>query len=414
VQDKINKKIESYLEYAVELQTELTARQAISPVSGGEGEYDKAIWLEEHLKAMKFDEVFRVDIPDEKAKNGIRPSVFAKYHGKDTSKTLWIMTHIDVVPAGDLSMWKTDPFKVHREGNKIYGRGVEDNQQGMVASILCAKAMMELDYRPPFNLGLLIAADEENGSDFGAAPLMKNHLELFGKDDMFIVPDIGNSTGTCVEIAEKSIMWLKFITKGKQCHASTPDAGINSFRAGSALALKLGDLYKKFNKKDKLFDPKRSTFEPTKKEANVPNVNTIPGEDIFYLDCRVLPDYNLDDVQKEIRKIADTIEQKYKVKITVEPTHVQPAAPMTMPDSEIVKIVSKGIKKIGKIKGKVKPCGVGGGTVAAFFRNAGFDVVAYSKVDETMHGPNEYCILDNLILDAKIFAYTAMNIDSQK
>jgi succinyl-diaminopimelate desuccinylase len=43
---QILEKIASYEAYAVELQRGLTAIPALAPSSGGEGEYDKAKWLE--------------------------------------------------------------------------------------------------------------------------------------------------------------------------------------------------------------------------------------------------------------------------------------------------------------------------------------------------------------------------------
>ncbi|MCX5783100.1 MAG: M20 family metallo-hydrolase [Elusimicrobia bacterium] len=401
-------KIDSLLEYAVELETGLTAIPAIAPSSGGNGEYDKAVWIEGELRKLKFDEIFRVDTPFKEAKNGIRPNIVARYKGQSSAKTLWIMTHMDVVPHGDLSLWKTDPYKVHREGNLIYGRGVEDNQQGLTASIVTLRAMMDLGYRPPSDIALLIVSDEETGNVHGAKYITQNHLKLFGKDDMFLVPDHCDPDGKLIEVAEKSILWLKIMTRGKQSHAAFPYMGINSFRAASDLVVKLNSLHKKFNRKDKIFDPPKSTFEPTKKEANVPNVNTVPGEDVFYLDCRPLPGYDVEDVRKEVRALADGIEKKYGVKISIETVVETIAAPPTSPDSEVVKLVIAGAKKVHKVK--AKPMGIGGGTVAAYFRGAGFPSVVFSKANGTLHQPNECCDLNNLLADAKVFTYVAMNM----
>lgn len=408
IENDIVNKIDSYLDYAVELQTGLTAIPAMGPLNGGEGEYEKAVWLESELRKLKFDEVYRVDAPHKEAKNGVRPNVIAKYNGKNTGKTIWIMTHIDVVPPGEMKLWKTDPFKVHREGNRIYGRGVEDDQQGLVSSILAVKAIMETGERPPVNIGLLFNADEENGSVYGAEYLLRNRLDIFGKNDLFIVPDGGVSDGKLVQISEKGILWLKITTRGKQCHASMPALGINSFKAASDLVIKLGALYKKFNAKDKLFFPKTSTFEPTKKEANVPNINTIPGEDVFYFDCRILPNYKLPELKAEIRSIAEKVEKKHRVTITFESVMEAESAPATDPESEIVRIIIDAVRKVYKVKGT--PQGTGGGSVAAIFRRAGFPAVVYGKIDDTAHMPNEYCILDNLIGDAKVFALAILNV----
>jgi succinyl-diaminopimelate desuccinylase len=408
MKEQILEKIESYRDYAVEMQRGLTAIPAIAPASGGEGEHDKAKWLDEELRKLKFDEIAWYNAPDAKAKMGIRPNIVARWKGQSSRKTLWIMSHTDVVPPGERKLWKTDPYTLHVEDGKLYGRGVEDNQQALVASLLVARAMMECGYRPPVDLALLFAADEETGSQDGAIWLAKNHPEIFGKEDMFLVPDGGESDGSMVEVAEKSLWWLKITTRGKQCHASMPDQGRNAFKAACDLAIRMQGLYKKFGKKDKLYFPPMSTFEPTKKDANVPNINTLPGEDVFYYDCRVLPQYKLKDVEAYIKGLAKDVEKKYGVKISFENMQRAEAAPPTSPDAEVVKLISEAIQEVHGVKAKTM--GIGGGTVAAVFRKLGLPAVVSAKLDETAHQPNEYCILDNLIGDAKVCALTALKI----
>jgi len=132
---------------------------------------------------------------------------------------------------------------------------------------------------------------------------------VFRKDDIIVVPDFGNEEGTMIEVAEKSLLWLRFRTIGSQCHASEPSLGRNAFVAASHLVTKLGDLYHIFDTVDPLYYPPISTFEPTSKDANVPNINTIPGKDVFHMDCRILPQYNLDEVISNIRAMADEVEK---------------------------------------------------------------------------------------------------------
>jgi succinyl-diaminopimelate desuccinylase len=409
---KILEKIAGCEAYAVELQRGLTAIPAISPASGGEGEYDKAVYLEKELKKLRFDSIEWFNAPHKEAKNGVRPNIVARYKGKKPGKTLWFMSHLDIVPPGELKLWNSDPYTLKIDGRKLIGRGVEDNQQAMVSSILTVKAMMELDYRPEYDIALLFCADEESGSGYGADYLTERHKDLFGKDDMFFVPDSGAPDGAAIEVAEKSILWMKVTTRGKQCHASRPALGINAFRAASELVVKYGTLYKKFPHKDKLYDPPTSTFEPTKKEANVPNVNTLPGEDVFYMDCRVMPEYQLSEVKAELRRLADEVEEKRKVKISFEPQQEAQAAPPTDPNSALVLALKKAIKEIYKVKPGVQ--GIGGGTVAACFRRLNLPSVVYARIDETAHQPNEYCVLDNLIGDAKIFAVSALLLGESK
>jgi succinyl-diaminopimelate desuccinylase len=272
----------------------------------------------------------------------------------------------------------------------------------MIASLHAVKAFHAEGIKPAYDIGIVLVADEETGNNKGIDYVLE-HANPFREQDLIIVPDAGNSSGTMIEVAEKSILWLKFKTLGTQAHGSTPEKGINSFRAASYLVTELNRLYQIFGDEDTLFDPPISTFEPTKKEANVPNINTIPGEDTFYMDCRILPQYPIADVKSAIGSIADAVEKKFKVKIRVEDVQNAPAAPPTSPEAPVVIALQKAIQETYGVRGK--PIGIGGGTVASFFRKAKFSAACWSKCDETAHQPNEYCIIDNMVGDAKVFAH---------
>ncbi|MCX7945009.1 MAG: M20 family metallo-hydrolase [Deltaproteobacteria bacterium] len=396
--------VDKYRNDMIEMQRELTKRVALDPQYGGRGEMEKAAYILSMLKEMSFTDVRLFSVKDERDNSIERPNIVAKLKGRDSSKTIWVMSHMDVVPPGEISKWISNPFEIRIEGDKLFGRGVEDNQQGIVTSIFSVKAIMELGMPPIYDVGLLFVADEETGNKYGIEFLLKNHPQLFRKDDLIIVPDAGLSNSTMIEVAEKSILWIKFIVTGKQAHASTPNLGINPHRAGANLITKLDkELHKRFNIRNKVFDPPISTFEPTKKEQNIPNVNTIPETDIFFFDCRILPEVDIDSVKETIQKVADEIKEEYNVRVDIEFPQEVRAAPATPTDSEVVERLKKAIKRV--YNKTAKPMGIGGGTVAAAFRNRGFNAAVWATIEETAHQPNEYCVIPNMIGDTKVFAY---------
>lgn len=398
--EKICDYIEKNRQKAIELETVLTAIPALAPESGGNGELAKCEALEKWLKENGINDLERFDAADDRVESKIRPNLIATIKGKDDTKSLWIMSHMDVVPAGEPALWHTDPFTVVEKDGKLYGRGVEDDQQGLVCSVMAALALNACGIVPQYTVKLLFVADEEVGSAYGIQHLLNNYV-IFGKDDLIIIPDGGDEKGETIEIAEKNLLWGKFRTIGKQAHGSTPDSGINAHLAACDLALKLNALESDLTERDDLFDPPRSTFQPTKKEANVPNVNTIPGEDVFYMDCRILPCYSLDFIRSEIKKRVALVEEKYGVKIdfSEQQSVESPATPKT---AEVVEVLGEALKRVLKIEPKL--IGIGGGTVGAYLRKAGFNAVVWSLQDETMHQPDEYCVIQNLIDEAKVLA----------
>jgi len=404
--DKILSKIEQLEAEAVELMKSLIGINSIGPKNDGPGEGEKAWFLKNYLEGKGFKKVENYPAPDPTVADGQRPNLVTVLPGKNRAKTLWIITHTDVVPPGDLSKWSTDPFVPVVKDGKIYGRGSEDNLQGLVSSVMMARAFIESGIEPEFNIGLVMVADEETGSVFGLNYLIKNHSDLFKQNDLIIIPDAGLPDGSMIEVAEKSIVWIKFKTLGRQVHASVPNLGVNAFRAASNLVVKLDELHSIYNAVDPIFEPAISTFEPTKKEANVPNINTLPGDDVFYLDCRILPEYDVEEVMQSVRKMADAIEKEFRVKTEITTEQKEQAAPATRVDASIVAVLKDAVKKVYHIDAKAQ--GIGGGTVAAFFRRRGFPVVVWSALDDLAHQANEYCKISNLINDAKVFARCVM------
>jgi succinyl-diaminopimelate desuccinylase len=411
MKEKLFSWIDNSVDLAVELETELTKRPAVSPESGGEGELEKCLFLEKWLCAHGITQLERFDAPDERAKNKIRPNLIATINGSKNEEEgrLWILSHLDVVPPGEEKLWENDPWTVTRKddfpGPRLIGRGVEDNQQGLVSSVLAALAFVKQGLKPSFTIKLLFASDEEVGSAFGIEWLVENHGGLFRKNDMVLVPDGGDKDSEYIEIAEKNILWMRFATHGKQAHGSMPDLGANAFLAGSDLAVRLHhELSDKFNRRDPVFDPDYSTFQPTKKEANVPNINTIPGEDVFCMDMRVLPFYSADLILAEVDRIKSEIEKKYHVTVEYTLPQLMQSKP-TDENAPIVKLLSKAITEVYSVK--PRPVGIGGGTMAAYLRNIGIDCAVWTKTQETLHQPNEYALLENIIGDAKVMSLLA-------
>ncbi len=416
--DRVAGEVERLRDEIVETLVELIKIPAISPDYGYEGEYDKAQKLLEIIKDWPFDKVEVYNAPDERAKNGVRPSILAYYYGEkgEGSERLWILTHLDVVPPGDLSKWTvTEPFKPLVKDGKVYGRGSEDNGQSLVASLYAVKAMMNLGIRPKRTVILAFVSDEETGSKYGVEWLIKNHPELFRKDDLVLVPDGGNEDGTFIEVAEKSILWFKLKVRGKQVHASMPDKGLNAHRVALDLTYHLDrHLHEKYSKRNDLFEPPESTFEPTMVSNPADSPNIAPGEHEVVFDCRVLPEYDLDEVLGDVEKLASEVREKYRKEIdgmtlpeiSVEILQRGDAAPPTDPKGEIVKLLKEALRRL---RGKeAKAGGIGGGTFAAFFRRLGIPAVVWATLDETAHQPNEYAKIDNMVEDAKVMAALAL------
>jgi len=386
--------------------SELIRIPAIGPENGGEGESEKAKKLRQILGTIGFDKIESYDAEDKRVPSKKRPNIVAYYYGENKAERLWIISHLDIVPPGEETLWTvTKPYEPKVKDDRIYGRGSEDNGQSMVASMFAVKILKNLGIKPKRTVALAFVSDEEHGSEYGIQHLIAQ--KLIRKDDLIVVPDGGSEDGSFIEISEKSALWLKIRTIGAQTHASRPHKGLNAHRIGMEYALSLDKmLHEKYRLKDEYFDPPESTFEPTMKEKNVDAINIVPGEDVSYVDCRILPNYDLGEVLKDIRELAGNYEKRTGAKINVEIVQKSVAPKPTDAEARIVTALEEVIENVRKVKPKVG--GIGGGTCAAFFRKINIPAVVWCTIDETAHQPNEYSKIKNLADDAEVYVHLAM------
>lgn len=405
--EEVFKRIDGSRDEIIKLQADLTSKVALGPENGGTGEHEKSNYLKKKLEDLKPDSIEEIRSPDDRAHEGYRPNLVAWWEGKKPGPRVWVLSHMDIVPPGDRELWQSDPYIIKVDGDRIVGRGVLDNQAGIVSSYLAFEAVQKTGQGLGRSVGLVFVADEETGSKYGLEYLLQEHEVIFHPEDLIIVPDGGNASGTMVEVAEKSMLWLKFTVIGKQCHASTPRRGRNSLYGAAKLILALESLKEGFGRFDKLFSPPTSTFEPTKMEANVPNINTIPGRNVFYLDCRILPQYQVEDIFEFAKEKADEVAGELDLSITVKSVYRQDAMNPTSEDAPVVKALITAIKGVTGLD--ATPMGIGGGTVAAFFRRVGLPAAVWMTMPDSAHQPNEYCRISDIMNDAKVFASLYLN-----
>lgn len=157
---------------------------------------------------------------------------------------LAVLTHLDVVPAGD--GWSSPPFELTQVGDKLVGRGTIDDKGPAVAAFFAAKAVKELGIPLKKGVRLIFGTNEENGSADLAYYRSKRTLPpmVFTPDGEYPVIN-----------AEKGMLRVYFSAKysgipvrggtvinavpavcsddaddyfGKSAHASTPEKGENA------------------------------------------------------------------------------------------------------------------------------------------------------------------------------------------
>lgn len=185
--------------------------------------------------------------------------------------TLLLNAHIDTVKP--VSTWTRDPFAPTVEGDRLYGLGSNDCGGGLVSLLATYRALRGIPTQTPYNLVFLASCEEEVSGEGG----FRLALPELPKIDVAIV---GEPTGMQPAIAEKGLMVIDGIARGKSGHAARNE-GVNAIYEALDDLLWLRDY--RFRKSSPLLGP-------TKMSVTVVNSgtqhNVVPDECRFVIDVR--------------------------------------------------------------------------------------------------------------------------------
>jgi succinyl-diaminopimelate desuccinylase len=77
------------------------------------------------------------------------------------SETLGILSHVDVVPPGDLTIWGTPPFEPTIRNGALFGRGTLDDKGAIIACLYAMNAVKELGIPFKKKVQMILGTQEE-------------------------------------------------------------------------------------------------------------------------------------------------------------------------------------------------------------------------------------------------------------
>ena len=201
---------------------------------------------------------------------------------------LLLNSHTDTVPVGQ--GWTRDPLAADIEDGKIYGRGSNDAKGPLIAMILGAERAFKT--RSPKGRVLIAASCEEEVLGQGLEVL----LPTLPRPDAAVV---GEPTGLKAAVAQKGLLLLEIIAKGRSAHAAH-GGGINAVEAAARDVLALSKL---------IIDGEHPALGKT--SLHVTQIsggdrhNVIPDRCKLVVDIRTTPAVSPDEIIALVRKTVE-------------------------------------------------------------------------------------------------------------
>ncbi len=351
---------------------------------------------------------------------------------------LVLLNHIDVVGA-NAEYWSVDPFAgVVRDGF-VWGRGAADTKGLGIAQLQAFLALAASDAERNRDVILMATADEEAGGFYGAGWMVQYRRDVFDGVG-FVLNEggggvlYGDDTLFVVEVTQKVPVWLRVKASGRSGHGAVPRAETavtRVVRAGHRIAtspfaprviepvaamfagiapyqpMHLREHYA--NIRSAVQDPEflaglqianpadhallRDTCSLTTLVGS-DMINVVPREAAIELDCRLLPDADIDEfvalIETMINDAAVSVERIMSFTPSVTSTKTDLFDALTtvtarrFPDSSILPGVSTGF------------------TDSRFFRDIGVNAYGFAPflsdpdVPLGLHGADERLSIENL------------------
>jgi putative selenium metabolism hydrolase len=188
-------------------------------------EKDVIACIKQEMEAVGFDEVKVDGLGNVIGRIGFGPRVIA------------FDAHIDTVYAGDMSLWKTDPFKAEVRDGMVIGRGSVDQEGGMASMVTAARIIKELGLNQKFSIYFTGTVMEEDCDGLCWQYLIKEEK---------LVPElvvITEPTNLNLYRGHRGRMEMMVHVKGLSCHGSAPERGDNAIYKISRIALEIEKLH---------------------------------------------------------------------------------------------------------------------------------------------------------------------------
>jgi len=214
-------------------------------------------------------------------------NVWAKNENYDSTKpTILLNSHHDTVKPN--AGWTLNPFQPIEKDEKLFGLGSND-AGGALVSLIGTFLHFYSQKNLKYNFIIAGTAEEENSGKNGVVSILPD----LGKIDFAIV---GEPTEMKMAVAEKGLMVVDCIAKGKSGH-SARDVGENAI----VNAIKDIEWFHSFK-----FPKVSETLGPIKMTATIINAgsqhNVIPDSCKFTVDVRTTDTYTNEETLETIRK----------------------------------------------------------------------------------------------------------------
>ncbi|HEY5595739.1 MAG TPA: YgeY family selenium metabolism-linked hydrolase, partial [Candidatus Bipolaricaulota bacterium] len=224
-----------------------------------------------------------------------------------------IDTHVDTVGIGNRDEWQRNPYAGALENGIIYGRGASDQKGPMASMVYAGRMIKELDLLDDYTLYIVASVQEEDCDGLCWQYLIR---EDGLRPDVVLISE---PTNLNVYRGHRGRVEIEVTTRGKSCHASAPERGVNAVCNMVPIISEIQQLNERL-----AADPflGKGTVAVTHIGCQTPSLNAIPPQCSIYLDRRLTLG---EDKQTAVRQVEEAVQRSGMEAAVSVPTYRRPS-----------------------------------------------------------------------------------------
>ncbi|MFY7871394.1 MAG: succinyl-diaminopimelate desuccinylase [Limnohabitans sp.] len=358
------------------LTEQLMARPSVTPDDGGCMDI-----ITQALKPLGFECEFIESGPD----NFRVRNLWAKRPGSST-QTLAFAGHTDVVPAGPLAHWSSDPFTPTHRGGKLYGRGASDMKTSLAAMVVAVQEFLAANPNPALGIAFLLTSDEEGPAVDGTVVVCER-LKARGEAPQFCIvgePTSVQRTGDMIKNGRRGTLSGKLTVKGVQGHIAYPHLADNPIHR---LAPALAELVAmRWDAGNAFFPP--TSWQVSNIHAGTGASNVIPGDCVVDFNFRFCTESTPESLQQRLIAVLDKHGLQYELKWTIG------GLPFLTTPGTLVGAIQKAIAEETGITTELST--TGGTSDGRFIAQICPQVIECGPPNATIHKVDEHVVLTDM------------------
>ena len=319
-------------------------------------------------------------------------NLWARWGNWDNAAPLFVFAgHVDVVPAGDIDQWHSDPFSPTIADGNLYGRGAADMKSGVAAMITAAVQFCRYADPNAARLAILLTSDEEGPAIWGTRAVVEWLADTRIDACLIAEPTCVDRFGDTLKVGRRGSLTGTIEYRGVQGHVAYPHLADNALHRLVDFAHRLKQRWRTSPMEPAPDDDTTSAADidswPTTvqivaidNDAGANNVIPAAARGVFNL--RFGTDENAEDLKQTISALADAIGQNRIDWHPVSPPY------LSDPSGALVRIAREVVEKHTGIRPTLSA--TGGTSDGRFLNTISTELIEFSCRSHCIHQVNEH------------------------